>query len=121
MTVQGGKGLFAKGKPAGLFLPHVEGRVRLPKPGERWHLSEGPKDAAALHALGLLACGMNTCSLAAKFARLFAGVEVVLTPARDQAGRIGPLRARRVLGGGAKPGRLALLPGEFEESAGDAA
>src|SRR5262245_59741243 len=48
MTVQGGKGLFAKGKPAGLFFPHVEGKVRLPQPSEVWHLVEGPKDAAAL-------------------------------------------------------------------------
>ena len=43
-----GKGRFAKGKRAGLFFPHVDGRVRLPKPGETWHLVEGPKDAAAL-------------------------------------------------------------------------
>src|SRR5262249_4606638 len=89
MNVQGGKGLFAKGKKAGLFFPHVDGKVRLPKPGEVWHLVEGPKDAAALHGLGLLACGLNTCCLAAKFARLFTGAEIVLIPDRDRAGEEG--------------------------------
>lgn len=34
LNVMGGKGMFAKGNPAGLFFPHEEGKVRLPKPGE---------------------------------------------------------------------------------------
>ena len=55
LDTKGGKGLFAKGKKAGLFFPHVDGKVRLPQVGEIWHLVEGPKDAAALHDLGLLA------------------------------------------------------------------
>jgi len=42
---QSNKGLFAKGKPAGMFFPHEERKVRLPQPGETWHLVEGPKDA----------------------------------------------------------------------------
>ena len=67
MSVKGDKGLFAKGKRAGLFFPHVDGKVRLPQAGEVWHIVEGPKDAAALHVLGLLACGLNTCRLAASF------------------------------------------------------
>ncbi len=46
---------------ADMFFPHVDGQVRLPQPGEVWHMVEGVKDAAALHGLGLLACGMNTC------------------------------------------------------------
>jgi hypothetical protein len=53
MGAQGGKGLFAKGKPAGLFFSHADGKVRLPQAGEVWHLVEGPKDAAALHGLAL--------------------------------------------------------------------
>ena len=47
---QASKGLFAKGRPAGLFFPHVDGQVRLPQPGEVWHLVEGVKDAAACTA-----------------------------------------------------------------------
>jgi hypothetical protein len=119
MTVQGGKGLFAKGKPAGLFFPHVDGKVRLPQPGEIWHLVEGPKDAAALHGLGLLACGLNTCRLAAKFARLFVGVEIVLVPDRDRPSEEGSQFSARVLRGVAKSVRIAVLPAEFKESKGE--
>jgi hypothetical protein len=119
MTVQGGKGLFAKGKPAGLFFPHVDGKVRLPQPGEIWHLVEGPKDAAALHGLGLLACGLNTCRLAAKFARLFVGVEVVLVPDRDRPSEEGSQFSGRVLRGVARSVRIAVLPAEFKESKGE--
>jgi len=118
MTVKGGKGLFAKGKPAGLFFPHIEGKVRLPRPGEIWHPVEGPKDAAALHGVGLLACGMNTCRLAVKFARLFVGVEIVLIPDRDRAGEEGSEFSARVLRGVAKSVRIAVLPAEFKESKG---
>lgn len=80
---------------------------------------EGPKDAAALLALGLLACGLNTCRLAAKFARLFSGVEVVLIPDRDRAGEEGSQFSARVLRGVAKLARIAVLPAEFKESGGD--
>ncbi len=119
MSVQGGKGLFAKGKPAGLFFPHADGKVRLPQPGEVWHVVEGPKDAAALHGLGLLACGLNTCRLAAKFTRLFVGTEVVLIPDRDRAGEEGSEFSARVLRGVAKAVRIAVLPAEFKESDGE--
>jgi hypothetical protein len=119
MSMTGGKGLFAKGKPAGLFFPHDDGIVRRPKPGEVWHLVEGPKDAAALHDLGLLACGLNTCRLAAKFVRLFAGVDIVLVPDRDRAGEVGSQFSARVLRGKAKSVRIAVLSGEFKESNGD--
>ena len=61
MSTRGGKGKFDYGKPAGLFFPHDDKGVRLPKPGETWHLVEGPKDAAALYDLNLLAAGLNTC------------------------------------------------------------
>lgn len=119
MSVQGGKGLFAKGKPAGLFFPHVDGKVRLPQAGEVWHLVEGPKDAAALHGLGLLACGLNTCRLAAKFTRLFSGVEIILLPDRDRAGEDGSAFTARVLRGVAKSVRIAVLPAEFKDSDGE--
>jgi hypothetical protein len=118
MSAKGGKGLFAKGKHAGLFFPHVDGKVRLPKPGETWHLVEGPKDAAALHGLGLLACGLNTSRLAAKFARLFAGVNIILVPDRDRAGEDGAKFSAGVLRGVAKSVRIAVLPAEFKESDG---
>lgn len=113
------KGLFARGKPAGLFFPHADGQVRLPQPGEVWHLVEGVKDAAALQGLGLLACGLNTCRMATKFARLFAGVNVVLVPDRDRAGEEGSQFSARVLRGGAKAVRIAVLPAEFKESDGE--
>jgi hypothetical protein len=119
LCVQGGKGLFAKGKPAGLFFPHADGKVRLPQAGEVCHLVEGPKDAAALHGLGLLACGLNTCRLAAKFTRLFAGADIVLIPDRDRAGEDGSEFSARVLRGVAKSVRIAVLPAEFKESDGE--
>lgn len=119
LSVKGDKGLFAKGKHAGLFFPHVDGKVRLPKAGEIWHLVEGPKDAAALHALDMLACGLNTCRLAGKFTRLFAGVEIVLIPDRDRAGEDGSAFTSRVLRGVAKSVRIAVLPAEFKDSGGD--
>src|SRR5205807_8672573 len=100
--------LFAKGKPAGLFFPHVDGKVRLPQPDETWQIVEGPKDAPALHGLGLLACGLNTCRCATKFARLFAGVDVVLVPDRDRAGEDGAEFTARVPRGVAKSLRIAV-------------
>lgn len=118
MSTKGGKGLFAKGKPAGLFFPHADGNVCLPKAGETWHLVEGPKDAAALHGLGLQACGMNTCRLAAKFVRLFAGINIILVPDRDRAGEEGCQFSARVLRGVAKSVGIAVLPAEFKESDG---
>jgi len=119
MSVDGGKGLFEKGKPAGLFFPHDCGIVRLPTVGETWHVVEGPKDAAALHGLGLLACGLNTCRLAAKFGRLFVGVNIILIPDRDRAGEDGAQHSGRVLRGITKSVRIAVLPAEFKESKGE--
>jgi hypothetical protein len=119
MSLKGGKGRFAKGKPAGLFFPHDDGKVRLPQRGETWHLVEGPKDAAALHGLGLFACGLNTCRLANKFGRLFSGVDVVLIPDRDHAGEEGSQFSARILRGVASAVRIAALPAEFRESDGE--
>lgn len=114
----GGKGLFSKGKPAGLFFPHDGESVRLPKRGDTWLLVEGVKDAAALHGLGFLACGLNTCRLAAKFSRLFAKVKVVLVPDRDRAGTEGAEHSAKVLRNVASSVRIAALPAEFAESNG---
>ncbi len=118
LNTDGSKGLFSKGRPAGLFLPHEDGKTRLPTEGETWLLVEGPKDAAALHGLGFLACGLNTCRLAAKFARLFAGANVVLVPDRDKAGVEGADHSASVLRGVATSVRIASLPAEFAESNG---
>jgi len=119
MSVCGGKGKFDNGKPAGLFFPHDDKGVCLPKPGETWHVVEGPKDAAALFDLNLLAVGLNTCRLAAKFARLFADVNIVLIPDRDRAGEEGAEHSARVLRGVARSIRVAVLPSEFKDSDGD--
>ena len=117
MSCKGGKGLFAKGKPAGLFFPHCDDAVRFPKAGETWCLVEGPKDAAALHGLGFLACGLNTCRLAVKFARLFAGVHVIMIPDRDRAGEEGSQHSAGVLRGVAKSTLIAALLAEFKKPA----
>jgi hypothetical protein len=90
ISTDGTKGKVAKDKSAGLFLPVIAGAPRLPQPGETWLLPEGCKDPAALWSLGLLACGLNTSSMAAKFARLFRGVDVVRIPDRDKAGETVP-------------------------------
>lgn len=117
LSVRGGKGKFVRGKRAGPFFPHEDGKVRLPQPGETWHLVEGCKDAAALHGLGLLACGLNTCRLAAKFARLFTGVHVVLIPDRDRAGEEGAQHSARVLRGHASSIRVPY-PGGSRDARG---
>ena len=119
LSVRGDKGKFACGKKAGLFFPHADGKVRLPQPGETWHLVEGCKDAAALHELGLLTCGLNTCRLAARSARLFQDVEIILIPDRDTAGEQGAQYSARVLYGMASSVRVAVLPAEFKESHGE--
>ncbi|MHB8971527.1 MAG: primase-helicase zinc-binding domain-containing protein [Pirellulaceae bacterium] len=112
------KGQFSKGKPAGLFFPHEDGAVRFPQPGETWHMVEGFKDAATLYHLGYLAVGLNTSSMNIKFAPLFAGVDVVLVPDRDQAGEDGAKKTTAMLHGHASSVRMAVLPAEFAPSNG---
>jgi hypothetical protein len=114
-----GKGLNAKGSKAGLFFPHTDGAIRLPQPGETWCAVEGPKDAAALHQLGKLTVGLNTCALAPRFARLFAGVDVVLVPDRDTAGIDGANKSARALFGKAASIRIAHLPAELKDKGGE--
>lgn len=112
------KGKFRRGDPAGLFFPHENDNVRLPRPGETWLMVEGFKDAAALHHLGYFAVGLNTSSMAIKFAPLFAGVDVVLVPDRDQAGEDGAKKSTANLRGHASSVLLAVLPVEFTSSKG---
>jgi len=114
-----GNGLFAKGTSAGLFLPHdPDGKPILPKPGESWYIVEGVKDAAALDGLGLLAVGLPTSKMNAKFARMFTGVDVVFIPDRDEAGvegaEIGAARLFKTVASV----RIAALPVEFKASEG---
>ncbi|HEX4145155.1 MAG TPA: phage/plasmid primase, P4 family [Pirellulales bacterium] len=109
----GDKGKNEKGKPTGLFLSG-----RAPQAGETCHVPEGVKDAAAIHSLGLLAVGLPSSALSPKFARLFAGVHVVLVPDRDSAGEAGAQKSARALHGVAASVRIAVLPAEFSESKG---
>jgi len=57
--------------------------------------------------------------IAAKFGRLFVGVNVMLIPDRDRAGEDVAQHSGRVLRGIAKSIRIAVLPGEFKESNGE--
>lgn len=109
----GAKGLCEKGKPSGLFLPG-----RTPQAGETWCIVEGVKDSAALHALGFDAAGLPSSALSPKFARLFAGVNVVLVPDRDRAGENGAGKSARAMHGITASLRIAVLPAEFAESGG---
>lgn len=106
------KGLCAKGKPAGVFLPLVEGKPRLPQAGETWLVVEGCKDACALAGLGYLAMGAPTCSLAQKFAKLLRDCIVVLIPDRDVASIDGMDKSARRLYGVASGVSIAALPAE---------
>jgi phage/plasmid primase-like uncharacterized protein len=118
MTPGGGKGLCAKGEPAGLFLPVVDGIAQLPRAGETWLVVEGVKKAAALHALGYLAVGLPTKEMNAKFARLFVGVDIIIVPDRDEAGEKGAQKTASRLRSGAANVRVATLPAEFTASNG---
>lgn len=112
------KGKFAYGRPAGLFFPHEGGKVRLPKPRETWVLVEGPKDAAAAHELGCLACGLNTCHLNSKFANLFLDTNVVMLPDLDHPSLNGTRLTGSALWSTTWSTKLALLPGEITKSGG---
>ncbi|MHB1037515.1 MAG: phage/plasmid primase, P4 family [Pirellulales bacterium] len=119
LNVGGGKGCYAKGKRVGMFLPHnADGTVRLPKAGETWYLVEGVKDAAALWARGYLAAGLPGSHMAAKFARLFAGINTIIVPDRDRAGERGADRTANGLRGLAATVRIATLPVPFKDSHG---
>ena len=113
------KGKLPKGGKAGLFLPHSDDKVRLPQAGETWHVVEGCKDAAALRGLGLFAVGLPSSNMNVKFARLFAGVNMILVPDRDTAGERGAFKAGFCLHVAATSVRIATLPVEFRRSKGE--
>ncbi len=109
------KGMFKAGKgSSGLFFPK-----RLPATGETWIVCEGCKDACAYHALGFLACGLPTDQMAAKYARLFRGVDVIVMPDRSKAAESkAQLTAGRLVGV-AKSVRVGVLPLPIDGSEGD--
>ena len=107
------KGKAASGMPVGLFLE------RLPQPGDRVILTEGVKDAGALHGQGYFAVGLPTKEMDAKFARLFVGCEVVIVPDRDIPGTEGANKTAARLAGTASGVGIASLPSELKEKNGD--
>jgi len=117
LTPGGGKGLYAKGKLTGLFLPVaiVDGKTRVvyPKPGETWLICEGVKDAAALWELGYKAAGLPGNRMNPKFAPLFTGVDAVVVPDADAAGAAGATATAEVLFPLSKSVRVVLWPVEF--------
>lgn len=113
------KGRLPKGGKAGVFLPHADGKARLPQAGETWHAVEGCKDAAALHSLGFLAVGLHSSTMNVKFARLFAGTNMIMVPDRDAAGQRGASKAGGCLYGVAASVQIATLPAEFKKSKGE--
>jgi len=109
------KGMFRPGKgSSGLFLP---GRV--PAAGEQWILCEGPKDAAAYHGLGYLACGLPTDQMAAKYARLFAGTNVIVMPDRTVDAEQKAVQTAGRLHGIAATIRIGTLPLNISGANGD--
>lgn len=108
------KGYFKNGKgSSGLFFPR-----RLPKPGEKWLLVEGIKDAAVLVGLGYLVCGLNTNHMNAKYATLFRDCEIIVVPDLDEAGTRGAQQTASRLAGIASTVRVARLPGELLKTGG---
>ncbi|MDP1560263.1 MAG: primase-helicase zinc-binding domain-containing protein [Pirellulaceae bacterium] len=109
------KGLLPKGGTAGLHLPNG----RLPQPGETWLISEGVKDAAALHSLGYNAAGLTGCTLKSEFALMFSGCIVVLVPDLDFASLRGFAKIGSELEATAESVLVAKLPGEVRPSKGE--
>lgn len=109
------KGMNAKGKPGGLFITMDDP----PKPGDVVLVTEGVKDASALHSLGFKAVGIPKSDLAAKFARVFAGCHVIVVPDRDTTGEESAKVTAARLKGVAASVRIATLPGELKAKDGD--
>lgn len=108
------KGMNAK-KPmmAGLFI------AKWPESAAVVLITEGVKDAAALHALGYLTVGLPTCKMAAKFARVFADCHAIIVPDRDTTGEDSAKITAARLKGVAASVRIATLPGELKAKDGD--
>lgn len=114
------KGMLAKGKPSGLFLPLTDGgATHFPMVGETWLIVEGVKDAAALHGLDYFAAGMNGDSLPQKFVVLFKGVDVVVVPDRKSDATEKAKETAARLAGVAKSVKIATLPLPLDGDRGD--
>jgi putative DNA primase/helicase len=113
ITPEFSKGFSAKGMPVGLFV------AKWPEPGDVVLVTEGVKDAAALHGLGFLAVGLPGSKMPAKFARVFAGCHVVIVPDRDSTGEDSARITAARLKGVAASVRIATLPGELKSKDGD--
>ena len=105
LTADGGKGLYAPGKPVGLFLPG-----RTPQPGETWLEVEGVKDASALSTLGHLAAGLPSNRLPEKFAGMFQDVAVIVMADGDKPGRDGAQTTAELLDGIAASVKVCSFP-----------
>ena len=113
------KGKFAAGKPAGLFFPFGDQGPHFPTAGETWFIVEGVKDAAALHGLGYLACGLNTDNLASKFVTLFHGANVVIIPDRTTSAESKARQSAALLHSVAALVKIAALPLPIDGDKGD--
>jgi hypothetical protein len=124
LGLDGGKGLYAKGKPVGLFLPvetsaESKGRARMPQPGEQWVIVEGPKDASVVRdRLDVLAAGLPGNTLKEDLAPAFKGVHVVLLPDADKAGVEGAEKSGKQLAGIAASVRIGTVDLPIVESHG---
>jgi putative DNA primase/helicase len=78
------KGIYEKGKKAGMFFPHADGQPRLPVSGETVLVAHSVKDAVALFGLGFYAVGLPSCELPNRFLRLFRGTHVLIVPHRNK-------------------------------------
>ena len=111
----GGKGRFKRGSGnSGMFFPG-----RIPEVGETWVLVEGVKDAAALLELGYKVAGTPSNKMAAKYARLFSGVDIIIVPDLDLAGKSGAEYTAANLSGIAASVAVARLPGKVKDKHGD--
>lgn len=114
------KGLLAKGRPSGLFFPMTDGgATHFPTAGERWCITEGVKDSAALHGLEYLAAGMNGDALPQKFVGLFQGCDVVIIPDRTTDAETKAEETAARLAGVAKSVKIATLPLPLDGDRGD--
>ena len=95
---KGGKGTNVTGCRTGVFLPTIDGKPRLPKAGETWLVTEGCKDAAALHSLGYeCVIGLPGKSLSKYHAPMLNGCDVTIVPDHDVPGDRGAKKTARVL------------------------
>lgn len=111
----GGRGRFARGESMeGVFFPG-----RLPEEGEQWLIVERVSDAAALLGLGFNAAGVPISLVPEKHGPLFRGVDAVIVPDLDQVAEQNAHQFGRILDGVAKSVRIARIPGELKDTAGD--